>query len=1146
VLPNVKFNTPEVSAFNRNIETPVSLYTGVPNINIPLFEINIKGVNVPIRLDYHSGGIRVDQEATWVGLGWNLSYGGEVSRKIRGIADEYLYMRTTPNSVNTVNNFMSLPNITSTPNSGQLERYERIKNAKYALHDYMPDEFYYSVLGYSGRFMFSQAMNKFVLFPREDIAIAKQNIAGNDNINFWNLKLPDGTSVDFGKNGFTAGEATAFGPKVVRNSWFIKTIRNNYNDSIVYDYDNFSYVTQKLSDQYYKFNSSSGYSGNTNFSSPNISDSRLKSITYSSGRLEFLTIARDDMPTRALSQIKVFDNSNNLVKNIEFVYSYFNGSYYDVLSIVNPILAGSIPNNYKYKRLKLDAVKITVPGKDPIQYTFSYNELERMPSKYSFSQDHYGFYNDIDNTRMNGFIPTLANYYLGGDRRVKPEAAKAFSLKSITYPEKGKTEFVYEGNTSGIINIPDLLLANYQDDNFIEKYSAISVSSYSHLTSYPAPDQTANGKRYFRKRFTIAGGGYSSLTKNWAVGTNFGLASSAASLPAFANNVEFILERINPDNSRVTVRRFNTTDMNYSGSGNPPRTGQDDYMVGLGAGEYEMTVAMTFVTQPNTPADNQPYNLSFFVNWREMDPQKMMVNVGGLRIKDINYYNHDNSLLRKKTFTYTNPGAMPSNPNYTSGQVVSFPQYFQYKTQKIFGTTTTNSWIEYFSSNSILPLETTSGSAAGYEFVDEFDVNINNASQTLRTNSHFSFDRPYFSQYYLNKTKGLIEPMEWTRGKLLDRQYFNGGVVIKTEKLEYNHMSPHLNSENEEEFVEEINTDLVSFQSLSNIGLDNLPEDFYDTDGGIDNCVYYYYNPFNNFNMTTAGRPTSSGGVSNTTCNFVTTVPYFAKYTGFDKPKKKTTTNYNDPNNPIITVEDYTYGRTPIHYQLTKTTSVGSDNKNLLVETKYPYDVTLSGTAETARLKLINNHQINTTLLQTNAKNGSSITSKTDYKLDAGTSLVVPDVSKTNTLNGQDEIRDVYYKFDDRGNVLSLSKAGGVVINYIWSYNKQYPIAEIKNADYAAIVTALGGATAVNNFANGFPVNKAAIDTFLAPIRNSTTTFKDTMITTYTYEPLIGMTSMTDPKGMTTHYEYDDFQRLMNVKDQDGNIIKNFDYHYKP
>lgn len=56
---------------------------------------------------------------------------------------------------------------------------------------------------------------------------------------------------------------------------------------------------------------------------------------------------------------------------------------------------------------------------------------------------------------------------------------------------------------------------------------------------------------------------------------------------------------------------------------------------------------------------------------------------------------------------------------------------------------------------------------------------------------------------------------------------------------------------------------------------------------------------------------------------------------------------------------------------------------------------------------------------------------------------------------------------------------------------------------------------------------------------------KDAQMTTYTYAPLIGMTSSVSPKNEITYYEYDNFQRLMNIKDQYGNIIKHMDYQYK-
>ena len=52
------------------------------------------------------------------------------------------------------------------------------------------------------------------------------------------------------------------------------------------------------------------------------------------------------------------------------------------------------------------------------------------------------------------------------------------------------------------------------------------------------------------------------------------------------------------------------------------------------------------------------------------------------------------------------------------------------------------------------------------------------------------------------------------------------------------------------------------------------------------------------------------------------------------------------------------------------------------------------------------------------------------------------------------------------------------------------------------------------------------------------------MVTTYTYDPLVGMTSMTDTRGYTTYYEYDEFNRLKGVRDADGKLVTDYEYHY--
>ncbi|SHM98777.1 YD repeat-containing protein [Flavobacterium chilense] len=53
------------------------------------------------------------------------------------------------------------------------------------------------------------------------------------------------------------------------------------------------------------------------------------------------------------------------------------------------------------------------------------------------------------------------------------------------------------------------------------------------------------------------------------------------------------------------------------------------------------------------------------------------------------------------------------------------------------------------------------------------------------------------------------------------------------------------------------------------------------------------------------------------------------------------------------------------------------------------------------------------------------------------------------------------------------------------------------------------------------------------------------MITTYTYIPLVGVSTITDPKGDKITYTYDSFGRLEFVKDKNNNILSQNQYNYK-
>ncbi|MCD6067122.1 MAG: hypothetical protein K0S33_1948 [Bacteroidetes bacterium] len=79
---------PEFSSFSA-VESSdmVDVSTGDFNYNLPLLTVPGPNGGYPINLNYNAG-ITTEQEASWVGLGWNLNV-GEISRTVRGIPDDF-------------------------------------------------------------------------------------------------------------------------------------------------------------------------------------------------------------------------------------------------------------------------------------------------------------------------------------------------------------------------------------------------------------------------------------------------------------------------------------------------------------------------------------------------------------------------------------------------------------------------------------------------------------------------------------------------------------------------------------------------------------------------------------------------------------------------------------------------------------------------------------------------------------------------------------------------------------------------------------------------------------------------------------------------------------------------------------------------
>lgn len=69
----------------------MDLYTGINNVNIPIYDYSIDGLDLGVSVSYNTQGIKVDQTASSVGLGWSLNANSYITREVHGIEDEMTF-----------------------------------------------------------------------------------------------------------------------------------------------------------------------------------------------------------------------------------------------------------------------------------------------------------------------------------------------------------------------------------------------------------------------------------------------------------------------------------------------------------------------------------------------------------------------------------------------------------------------------------------------------------------------------------------------------------------------------------------------------------------------------------------------------------------------------------------------------------------------------------------------------------------------------------------------------------------------------------------------------------------------------------------------------------------------------------------------
>ncbi|MBK1897507.1 hypothetical protein [Chryseobacterium paridis] len=137
----------------------------------------------------------------------------------------------------------------------------------------------------------------------------------------------------------------------------------------------------------------------------------------------------------------------------------------------------------------------------------------------------------------------------------------------------------------------------------------------------------------------------------------------------------------------------------------------------------------------------------------------------------------------------------------------------------------------------------------------------------------------------------------------------------------------------------------------------------------------------------------------------------------------------------------------------------------------------------------------------------------------------------------------IFNQYDAKGNLEQYTTKDGIPVSVVWGYNKTEPIAKIEGALYSQIAPYIADIVAKSD-ADKDDISEQSLQNALSLFRNNSN-LANYQITTYVYDPLIGMKSMTPPSGIREIYKYDNANRLDQVVDENGKVLKKYKYNYK-
>lgn len=1108
--------TPEAAAFMRYGEESVNEYTGTADISVPLYTIKSKDIEIPLVLRYDASGIKVEQEASWVGLGWNLMVGGCINYVCAGEKDQYTQSyidnQTWMEYLTRINS-PSYPGIhyyhyptdnidtwMETVNHSfafETPYYDKLSQdmQNYLMWGYGERDFYsVNVLGKSFKFFIDPAtLNPYIIGEAGEGFKIEPNyrieehtgIGYQPDVAEWTITDSDGyiyyfRNGDISSNG--KGHSYTF-------CWYLTDIKTPSGEIVELSYTNkrewgrnsmtesYSILDRNIPNSDLAY-ATHGYS--KTMDNGYVSNSYVNEIRTNNQTVTFVLSDSYECSGKKLDEIIVRSYDNIVHRRFSFSYDSFENS-----RIGGNYAPTSNPN--AELRLKLLNVK-EISASDTLTTSFSYNESIKLPSKKSCAQDYWGYYNGQNNastnivTGENGhtMLPTPSSFmthngyavpyfgdFHGADRNSNSNYVQAAILHSVEYSTGGYTLYEYEPNS---VPTSDYTQSQEYEDYIKRPYDIDINKSFSYTPD--ATDIVSNDPYYF------------SLTDS----LEFSLYVRCSGQEADIDSIDVAIIELFSDTKPVQISiPYRESDI-Y------------DFVLHdkLPSGDYKLIIGAPSIGQKNYSVGCKLRgNYTTSASFLDLYPQNTFSRiVGGVRVKKISNYDDDNRLVNYTTYDYNNSGIL-----LNSIETIE-PYRFKYLKAEDGGSGTRF----IYSIHNINGYTITTGKSRFATFYASCNPGIVGYSNVTKckydANGHL--EKSVITSYRNHKPEISMLDMDFYKcldnGKILSQKILNANGFV-TKKVQNEYRTHELEDDDERERW--YSTNMVARNLLH---IDPMIQGFNPNDAIFDTQFQVYKYPYIHSRVDLI---------------------------------KTTTTEYCADGSTIISEIEYKYKNKYENLQIAysdQTTSL----TNTVLRTKFTY---ASDETNAESRILTNQHRLNAVVKKENFLIGNDgirlNTQETGYSSRSRNGILyyLPSSQSTSIGNSLPETRTTY-RYDDSLNVCSVS-VDSLETVYLWSYRGQYPIAKIEGLTYAEVQRAVGADAISALISKDEP---SAQDFF--SIRDSISAAGG-YVTAYTYSPLVGMTSETLPNGVTVRYEYDALGRLKSATDTQGHIVSSYQYHYK-